>query len=278
MKKRPKAPTEPTKTLAEALSALRPDMPDDAPERRDVDIACYVAGIYELMARKDNELMEMLQTAAGARKSNIELARLLKVSSGTFRYRLSMDAWKALATTPSHDERQAIIKRAYRDIEKRSAQEEAKRQSEEAARKTTAERELATRRAEEKRREIEDREREALDRRFKEATIRLAGSTAEKGAEKSNQAIAMREKAFTKMIANGITREQCRKIVLAMVTLGATSKGTAKRESAILKEAKTKTRITSAFTHREGLAKNYADFRKRYICNVSRMGYWFDFG
>ena len=64
-----------------------------------------------------------------------------------------------------------------------------------------------------------------------------------------------------------ITRPQAKRIILAMIDMGATAPETAKHESEILSTACVKSRIVSVFSAHSDLAENYAVFRKRYIKN-----------
>jgi len=78
------------------------------------------------------------------------------------------------------------------------------------------------------------------------------------------------------MAKNNITRPQAKKIVLAMVNMGATSEECAKTEKAIMKKAGVKSRIVSVFSDRSGDAKAYGDFRKRIIGNTgTRQGLYY---
>jgi len=66
-----------------------------------------------------------------------------------------------------------------------------------------------------------------------------------------------------------ITRPQAKKIIQAMIALGATSPSHKRTETEIIKKAGLKegTRIADPFTGRSGEAPKYPEFRKRFIIN-----------
>ncbi len=73
-----------------------------------------------------------------------------------------------------------------------------------------------------------------------------------------------------------ITRPQAIATVLAMVNMDATSPESAQPEKIIMKKAKVRSRIVSVFSAQSDDAKNYADFRKKYIKNTgTRKGLYY---